>query len=46
MAVIDYISGLLEGGLAGGMRILGVFLSVGLYCLLTLHVYAYFHVIA
>ena len=46
MAVIDYMSGCLEGGIATAMRILGVFLSVGLYCLLTLHVYAYFHVIA
>ena len=46
MAIIDYMSGFLENGFATGMRILGFVLSVGLYMLLTLHVWAYFHIIA
>jgi hypothetical protein len=49
MALIDSMGGLsrcIEGGFTTAMRILGIVLSVGLYALLTLHVYAYFHVIA
>ena len=50
MAFIDIFRGraidALTSSFQVGMRILGLALSVGLYVILTIHVYAYFTVIA
>jgi hypothetical protein len=46
MALIDFLSGKLENVFTFGMRFLGRVLSIGLYVLLTLHVYAFFGIIA
>ena len=45
MALIDSLTGCVENGFVAGMRCLGLLLSVGLYVLLTVHVYAFFGII-
>jgi len=46
MAMIDMVAGVMNSTFAIGMRVLGLGLSVGLYLLLGVHVYAFFDVIA
>ena len=45
MAIIDGITGICSQWFQIGMRIVGLILSVGLYVLLAVHIYAYFEVI-
>ena len=46
MALIDQLAPLLSSSFGYTMRALGIVLTVGLYLLISLHVYAFFEVIA